>query len=293
MTVICRVLDKISLLKVYDSIDNIEFNESITQANIFASGGDLKKQTKKHSTIFIKPYKGKFDRTVLSFTFFAVKGKPALAIKFCPRKLTEDEWADVISWFQVLIGVGEVWDSFRLSTAEICVDLLIPYTDLVFFDPDKKISDDFYHQQGLLYIGSKKGRRSSRIYDKRKQLVEKKGLQLAYPLTRIEVIQAGLKLRVSEFAKLKQPFGKLIALRKDVLEVLKNKYASDVEFCEFCAQVLAGAAGNCAFWKKDASVRKRIVKILRPHRIGLHASNEQWGFWKSIQTSLLRRLKDC
>lgn len=293
ITILSRKLDKVSLLRVYKGVDKVDFNGSLGQANLHASDGSLKKLKEKYCTVFTTPYTGKFESTALSFTFFSVRNNPAIAIKFCPSKLSDDEWADVTSWFAVLFGVSEVWDNFHISTAEIAVDVRLPYSDLVFLNPGTKTSDKTYHEVGTTYIGARKGRRSFRIYNKQKHLAEKKGKQLTHPLTRIEAIHTGLKLSLNEIVGLKNPFGRFIALRKDELLTLQQKHTKDIELSEFCYQIFTGSTGHDAYWAQSPISRKRIVKIIKPHSIKLNAPDDAWNTWLNKTQNLFGMMKDC
>lgn len=291
ITVLSNDIDKISLLRVYKEDDKEDFNSTLGLLNNYAKDGYFKKFKNKHGTVFTKPYEGKFESTALSFSLFSVKHKPAIAIKFCPSKLTDDEWADALSWFTCLIGVGEVWDKFWLSSIEIRVDIRLPFSDLVYFAPMTKTTYEKYLEKGTTYIGAEKGRRSFRVYDKQKHLAEKKKKQLSHPLTRVEVIHRSLKLRLNEIEKLENHFGRLIALRKDVLKRTQSQHPTDTGFCEFCNHIYSGVTGHNAYWAMDKETRKRIVKLIQPHAVTLNMSEEKLKVWLAARQELLNKLK--
>lgn len=288
-----RLLDAVVLLRVYEQSKSFEFNDSLIMANIFASDGTLKKQKGKYSTIYRVSYEGKKSRTNLSFRFFSVRSKPAISIKFCPSKLTEDEWADAQSWFQGLFGVGEIWDKFHISRAEFAVDYRIPYSDLFFLDSTKTIFDDKLHKVGTQYLGARNGRKSCRIYDKAKQLAEVKSVYIKYPLTRIEVILTGLRLHINEFDKIDQPYGKIMVIRKSKLKTLMKKHINEVEFNTFGKSVLKGDVAQKSYLKQDALVQKQIINILKLHSLKLHADTLSWKLWKKEKSKLLSKMNDC
>lgn len=290
ITVLSNDIDKISLLRVYKEDDKKIFSSTLGVLNMFADGGAIKRIKKKNYTVFTVPYNGKFESTALSFTLFSVRLKPAIAIKFCPTKLTDDEWADVLGWFSVLIGLGEVWEKFWLSSIEIRVDIRLPFSDLVYFAPMTKTTYEKYLEKGTTYIGAEKGRRSFRVYDKQKHLAEKKKKQLSHPLTRVEVIHRSLKLRLNEIEKLENHFGRFIALRKDVLKRTQSQHPTDAGFCEFCNHIYGGATGHNAYWAMDKETRKRIVKLIQPHAVTLNMSGEKLKVWLAAKQKLLNKL---
>lgn len=291
ITIKTRRLDRVTLVRRYLSMKaNAEFLGAMGVANVHASNGDLKKFSKKHATVFTKSYAGKTWGTGISFSFSSVQKKPAIAINCTPSMLAEEGWADFSSLLDTMFNHGgkEVWESFKVSKLEIALDLKVPFSEMVCLAPQIKTIDISYLKSGTLYLGHEYGHRSYCIYDKRKQLAEKKKVDLDHDLTRIEVRHRNLGKALGQLDGLANPFGRLIAIRKTALIRLRDSHPQDFEFVAFVKSILAGYPAQFAYLELDAYSRKRIAKLLRKVALSLNGKEEHWQDWIVQQQNLLK-----
>lgn len=289
VTIQYRRLDKLRLLRRYTSQSSYtSFIESFGAANDCVKDGELKKIKEKYRTIFWRKFAGKGESTGLSFIFLSVQKSPAIGIDITPRKLSNQDWVDVRSTFDFL-GFDNVWKDFRVVSVELALDVCIPFEELVFFAPGVKISSNTYLAKGTLYIGSQFGHRHFRIYDKKKHLAEVKKKHISKPLTRIEAIHQGLKIKMDNLHSIEYPFGTLIAVRKADLNSLVKKYPLDYEFRHFCHRISNGLTGHDAYWEQEPAARKRISKLLRPLSLNLNGGDGHWVKWITKQETELKQ----
>lgn len=274
-----RRLDKLRLLRRFPSQASLQtFLASLGAANDQAKTGELNKIKEANRTIFWVGYGGKAESTGLSVIYFSVQKHPAISIEFSPYKLSQDDWAEA-NGVLTMLGLENISATFRLASVEIALDVALPIAELAFFAPGVKSADPTYLQSGTHYIGSRLGHRRFRIYDKTKHLREKKGIKLSSPRTRIEAVHQGLKLPLGELHTLENPFGRLIAIRKNELQRLRAQHPTDFEFGHFCQRVKAGLAGHDAYWEQEKAARGRIAKLLRPYAIDLNGKGDAWQNW--------------
>lgn len=286
--IVNRRLDKFRLLRRYTSALGYQlFIQTLAAANTFASAGELKKKKKDHRTIFWKRYKGSDESTGLSIVFFSVQKEPAISIEISPRKLSHDDLIDAKSFF-VVLGLDNFWQTFKVASVEVAMDVRIPFKEMAFLAPGVKTSRTDYLSDGTLYIGSLTGRRRFRLYDKGKHLKDMKGIEIDHPLTRIEAVHQGLGIHLDELHTLENPFGRLLAVPVALIDDLTEKHPSDYEFAHFCMRMKQGLSGHDAYWELDQSARKRIAKYLRPLSLKLNGKEERWQAWIAQQQEKLK-----
>jgi len=286
ITICYRRLDRVTLLRRYASPKAVtEFNGTLGVAFAHAANGYLTKYPHKHSTVFSKSYDGKEWGTGVSFRFFSLQKKPAIAISCTPALLAQDDWVDFNSLIETMFnfGVKEVWEEFKVSKLEVAMDVAIPFAEMVCFSPGITATDTSCLKDGTMYIGARYGRRSFCIYDKRKQLLEKKKFKLGKDLTRVEVRLRSLGKSLSQFANLDNPFGKLIAVRKSGLVQLAEQYPLDFELRDFVKSSLAGGIAQHAYLDLDIYTRKRLVKLLRSRALPLNGDKSKLNAWLQNQ----------
>ncbi len=292
ITIKIRRLDRMTLIRRYKSQKAWEeFIATLGVANIHCANGDLKKIKKDHATTFRVSYPGKSWGTGVSFDFFSVQKKPAIAINCTPSKLSDDDWADFLGLLECMFPFGpkQIWETFKISALEVAVDVKVPFDELVCIVPKVTIVDPGYLELGTLYLGHEFGRRSYSIYDKRRQLANKEKIDLGYDLTRIEVTlrQTGKTLgQLTEFSS--NPFGNLLAIRKETLIEFQKKNPVSTELDKFLKSVLAGAVAQTIYLSFDPYARKNLLKLLKPLALRLNAEAHQWGAWVAQQQLALQ-----
>lgn len=279
-----------TLVRRYMSINaEIEFIGTLGVAKMSASNKDLKMHKKEHSTSFVKLYPGKLWGTGVSFNFFSVKKKPAIAINCTPSKLADDDWADFLAQLEMMFPFGpqEVWKDFRLAKLEVAMDVKVPFDDLVCLVPKISAFNLNYLSKGTLYLGQRYGHRSYCIYDKRKQLADKSGVELGHNVTRIEVRLRSTGKTLGQLAEFGAPFGNLMALRKSALPKLLEKHPNSNELKTFVGALLDGEVAQQAYLDLSPYSRKLLLKLLRPAALKLNSETKNWSKWFAEQQAVL------
>ncbi len=297
MLVFCtRKLDRVTVVRRYTSIKaNQEFNSTLGVAFNHAANGYLNQFTEEYSTTFSRQYDGKKWSTGVSFCFFSINTKPAVAISFTPTSMAQADWVDFNSLVETMFngGVKEVWELFKVSRLEIAMDVTLPFSEVVCFSPGLTETDLSNLKNGTAYIGAKYGRRSFCTYDKRKQLREVKKFELGRDLTRIEVRHRSLGKSLSQFAGLGNQFGKLIAIRKSELARLAKQYPLDFELRAFVKSILAGGVAQHLYTDLDAYAKKRICKLLRTRAFQLNGDKSKLDAWLKRQLQEVKKNLFC
>lgn len=132
-------------------------------------------------------------------------GKPFIKIGLNPGRLKDDDFPLIIKELSGLLPPGESYVPLllncELSRLELCIDL--PN-----IDPDEITILSMGNHSHALFEGSTEynGNRHSRLcivkYDKKKQLLEKDGIDIGHPLTRIEVRVQERRKSVSDFLEM-------------------------------------------------------------------------------------------
>ncbi len=267
-----------------------EFNGALGVAKTGVGNGDLKMLGKKHATTFQKSYPGNEWSTGISFDFFSVQTKPAIAINVTPSKLADDDWADFLALLTTMFpfGAKQVWNTFRLSRLEIAVDVKVPFNDLVCLVPKVAIVNKNYLKKGTLYLGHKYGRRNYCIYDKRKQIADKESVDLGHDLTRVEVRLRHTGKTLGQLGEVCSPFGNLMVLRKSMLIKLQEQHPHSIVLADFVTTVLAGGVAQQAYLNLEPYSRKQLMKLLKPKALNLNAKIENWAAWIAKQHMALQ-----
>lgn len=291
ITIKIRRLDRVTLIRRYTSLKAWEeFCLTLGVAKDSATNGDLQKFSKEHATSFVKSYLGKQWGTGISFDFFSVQKKPAIAINVTPSKLSADDWADFLALLETMFPLGpkQVWKDFRLSRLEIAVDVKAPLHELICLAPKVTIVNQNYLKKGTLYLGHEYGRRSYCIYDKRKQLAEKLSVDLDHELTRIEVTLRQTGKTLGQLNQFGPPFGNLLVIKRASLVQLLQKYPLSIELKAFGNAIQAGAVAQNAYLEMDAYSRKQLLKRLKPIALKLNGESHKWAEWIALQQQVLQ-----
>lgn len=281
ITIIQRRLDKLRLIKTFHTKSSkSEYNQSLDSAMFLAEQGQLKRITGKYRTIFYKDYLDGKEKATLRFDFGPSKLGGVAAIDCTPFKLTDSAWVDMADLFQEIFGKGKVYKEFRIQLMELALDVRRPMSDFIFIAEGLSASNNYYLDKGTMYLGTKYGKRSFCIYDKAKQLSEKKDLTTPYPLTRIEARRRGMGVTLSKLISVPYPFGTLVVVPRANLEDVAKHHSYDKGFKAFLAAVSSGVTGQEAYRDQDAKGRKRLLKLLRPHALKLGKTTpKHWTQW--------------
>lgn len=289
ITIINRRVDKLRLIKTYPTKHTkSEYNKCFYMAIANAKHGHLKRITGKYRSIFVKEYNDGDEKTTLRFDFGPSKNGSTIAIDFVPRLLTDKAWGDVGALFSELFGENVVWNTFKIQVLELAMDVKRNMDEFVFFAEGIKSSNTNFLKNGTLYLGAKYGKRSFRIYDKRKQLKDKKGKFIGYPLTRIESVHRGLQITLAKLQTVPSPFSRLISLPKEKYQEIKKTHAASKVTVSFIKAIESGLTAHDAYWMHNADARKHLLKVIRPYSLKLGASHKHWADWVERQLLALK-----
>lgn len=294
-----RVLDKIRFVRIFPKYKTSkkvfsgyeEYNEHFEVAINLAKAGELKPRYDNHyQTSFHKAYQGKTEKTALHFSFGSGKQGPYIGIECTPYKLTDDEWIDVRAFFTVIFGGPEVIaKKFLLSEIELAVDIPQKFNDLIFIAPRFRSQNAQSVKQGTLEIGSRKGGRWIRIYDKKQQLQQAKGIHIPTPLTRIEYVRRRLKFSLATWLGIPNPFNDILVVPRYKVSEIQKMDPSDFIFSHFAHKISKGALGLIAYWSvEDADMRKVIRKKLAPHALNIAGTKTDWDAWIGSEINFLK-----
>jgi hypothetical protein len=274
-------VDKLSLSRTYRTLEERdEYNTALGQAMLLSEQGDLQRFKKTYETAFWKQYPSEQKPTV----YFRFGGNHKFTwsrIDFTPDKLTMNDWIDFIYICGLLHGdsnYGEplpVWTRFKVSEIELARDIRAQMEDFIYLAPGFTLYNDKYRAKGSQYIGGKKSLLRFTAYDKQKQLIEKKGIYIDYPLTRIEARIKGTNLTMSELASLPPPYRKLLMVPTEKLVHLGNNKAEKF----FIHYINQGMTGHEAYLKLNKDQRKQIRTALQLHRLKLWEDPKWWEEW--------------
>lgn len=282
VTIKIRRIDRLVLLRVYKKQAELsEFTETLSVANEHVDNKYLKKIKNKNSTVYYLRYQGNNSPTGVSFRFFSVQKYSAISIECNPSKLAEDDWADFQSFMSTMFhdGPKEACKTFKVSSLEVACDVKVPLDDLVILAPRISIINQYYLDKGTLYLGHEYGRRSFCIYDKRKQLAEKKGIFLDHDLTRIEVTLRQMGQKLGDLDIGEKPFGGLVVLRKSLLLNGAGKFPDIAEVQAFVKAIQEGCVGQQVYLAMSPHSRRRLLKSLRPYALKLNSGQHGLGEW--------------
>jgi hypothetical protein len=286
-----RVLDKVRFVRSYPKIGGYKkYNEHMGAAGEQVGKGGFQLMHEPHQTIFYMPYKGKHEGTGLRLSFGSNAAGAYIAIECTPHKLTDDEWFDVRGNLTAIFGGPEVVaKKFRLFEVELAVDIPQPMDDFIFVVPKFRAENLAMLKMGQLEIGSKGGNRWVRIYDKRKQLAEAKGVKIDHPLTRIEFVRRRLKFTLATVMSMPNPFGEILVVPRQQIRQIQKQHPTDYVFGHFARKVTKGATGQTAYLDvEDADMRKVVRKRLEPYSLNLAGKKAEWDAWIVDELGILK-----
>lgn len=281
LTIINPNLDKITLSKSFPLLT--EFNNSLSRAIYKRTIGDLhypKFKVSKYQTIFVKQYP--LDQKPCVYFKFGSTKKGALAwVDFTPNKLDLDSWIDTIYTCVEIFGEGFLQE-FRIQNIELDMDIKRPMEDFIFISPKTRIENTYYQQKGSLYLGSKYSPNSFIVYDKKKQLYEKKHKVIPHPLTRIEARIRRINLPMSHLPALNNPFKSILVIPRKRL----TNIPLHAPITAFLDAIQAGRTGQEAYQQQGKEARRMLLQALS--QIALRLGHcKSWTSWLQHQHDLL------
>ena len=184
-------------------------------------------------------------------------------LRFNPAKLDEDAAIALEGHLLTLFEHGPISLVVNGVVTEIDVALDVEgarFSDHILIDPALRASSDVYASQGTSYLGSKLGNRSIRFYDKRKEVVDKGGIDTGIDKMRIEASLRGARsFPLAEIASLPNPFC-------DLLVIPKNFLATSKEHCiaKFWEEVASSSGSpQSTYSKQTKSARKKLRLALK------------------------------
>lgn len=281
ITIIRPKLDKITLSRSFPSLT--EFNNSLGRAIYKRTIGELcypKFKVSKYQTVFVKQYP--LDESPCVYYKFGSTKKGALAwVDFTPTKLDLDSWIDSIYTCVEIFG-DDFFQDFSIQNIELDMDIRRPMEDFIFIAPKTRIENTYYQQKGSIYLGSKYSPNSFIVYDKQKQLYEKKQKVIPHSLTRIEARIRRVNLPMSQLSTLDNPFKSILVIpRKRLTNIPLNK-----PITAFLDALQAGRTGQEAYQQQHKEGRRTLLQALSQKALRL-GHCKSWGLWLKHQHDLL------
>lgn len=292
-----RVLDKLRFVRIFPKPSVFVKIDPEYKWCLNAAKNLVKKEVLEprygayYQTSFHKAYDGKTERSAIHFSFGASKTGSYISFECTPHKLTDTEWNDVREILAKLFGGPEiVAEEFLLSEVELAVDIPYQMKDFIFLVPKFRSQNLEFYKRGTLEIGSKKGNRWVRIYNKKKQLQKVKGLVVPDQLTRIEYVRRRLKIPLASCSSIPNPFNEIIVVPRSKIGEIQKMNPTYIGLSSFAKLISKGITGHTAYWNvEDADMRKSIVKLIRPYALNLAGSKVSWNDWIGSE---LENLKD-
>lgn len=287
-----RVLDKIRFVMTFPKgKGNNKYKAHLGAAHELVGQGEYElRHDVPYQTAFQKSFKGISEKTGLRLTFGSTKAGAFIAIDCTPHKLTDDEWANVCGDFSAIFGGPEVVaKKFKLFEVELAVDISHPIADFIYIVPKLRKQNYFTMQKGGFELGSQQGSRWVRIYDKKKQLKQVKGIQSPTPLTRIEFVRRRLQFTLASCLSMQNPFNEIVVVPRDKVGAIQKEDPTDFVFAHFAKKIAKGISGHDAYWGiEDADMRKAIRKRLGTHTLNLAGTQAEWDKWISSEIAFLK-----
>lgn len=281
ITIIHQKLDKLVLSKSFTTLEEREiFNLAFNRAIFLRKQGELNRRVGKYQTIFLKHYP---EKTSIYIKFGANKNGAIVWIDFNPSKLDWESWIDFTFLCVELFGENTVYETFKIQLLELAMDINKPMSDYIFLASGISNQNTLFKDNGTLYLGAKYSNRTFIIYDKQKQLQDKKNQIFPHPLTRVEARIRGTNLTMNQLDSLESPFKPLLVIPKSKLENLKQ----DKALYSFTQSIQQGITGQEAYRQQGKEARKHLLELLNPHSIKLGHSNKHWLKWLEYKRDLL------
>ncbi len=284
ITIIHQKLDKLVLSKSFTTLEEKEnFSLAVSRAMFLWGQGELNRRVGKYQTIFLKHYP---EKTSIYIKFGANKNGAIVWIDFNPSKLDWESWIDFTFLCVELFGENTVYETFKIQLLELAMDINKPMSDYIFLASGISNQNTLFKDNGTLYLGAKYSNRTFIIYDKQKQLQEKKSKIVSHPITRVEARIRGTNLTMNQLHTIESPFKPLLVIPKSKLESLKLAN-QDKTLYSFTQSIQQGITGQEAYRQQGKEARKHLLEVFTPHSLKLGHSKEHWGKWIEYKRDLL------
>lgn len=198
-------------------------------------------------------------------------------LKFNPAKLDEDAAKTLQGHLYLLFEHGPIslWNDGVVTEIDVALDVEgARYSDHILIDPTLRSSSDAFSHLGTRYLGSRQGNRSLRFYDKRKEIIDKGGLDSGADKMRIETSLRGARsFALSEIAALPNPFCDLLVIPTSSLVASK-----DPCIAKFWTEVIGSSESTQATYSKQTkATRKKLRLALKELAPAWWSPNVEWS----------------
>jgi len=215
--------------------------------------------------------------------------RPFVQMFFNPSCLLPEDLDIVVNNIRFILGDRLFYKLFsegNVSQLDIAFDIKnITFDDLVFNrNRQRSGGGHFSHDKdgriGTYYIGSESSDLRYRIYNKTKQLFDKKGIDAPYPITRIEAeIKINQPLRM--IANIKNPFE-----RFDVFKLSDMIADKRLPICVADSIHFRGLPAVLQLLGDNE--RKAMEQLLTDYKVEIPPADEVFGLWKQECASFLK-----
>lgn len=142
-------------------------------------------------------------------------------IEFNPAKLSESDLCDIAGCLTMLFtdGFWTLLEKGSLARIDLALDLHdAEFGDYVFLDKRLRAACHKYDDLGSTYLGSVHGKKSTIVYDKAKEQLDKTGIVHSQPWLRVESrLYDPTKLKLGDIGNLDNPFITLLVVDRQAL----------------------------------------------------------------------------
>lgn len=201
-------------------------------------------------------------------------------ITFNPSKMSDQSLFELGCHLNNLFHHG--WSSLlsraSLSRIDVAIDFEgISYGDYFYVDSKLRKGHSSHMKNGTTYAGKKKSTREVCAYDKRKELLEKKKIEIGHERLRIEArICYPSKYRLHDICEIKNPFDSFMVADRFLARNLK--YTPMKVLLE---RMDAGVSANQAYWDNPLERRKILCGQLGKVSPGWWLPDEIWNQYPS------------
>ena len=209
-------------------------------------------------------------------------------ITFNPSKMNEQSFAELSGYLKTLFHNG--WETLlqraSLNRVDVAIDFEgISYGNYFYVDSKLRKGCPAYMKKGTAYAGKKNSTREICAYDKRKELLEKKKIEIGHERLRIEArVCYPSKYRLHDICEIENPFGSFMVADRFLASNLK--YTPMKALLE---RMDAGVSANQAYWENLLERRKILCGQLGKVSPSWWLPDEIWdqypsslGWMKSI-----------
>ena len=183
-------------------------------------------------------------------------------VEFNPAKLQEEDFTVVGTCLSLLYtnGGATLLQHGQLARLDAAFDVRgTPMQDYFFLDSRLRTSNQTYVQAGSLYLGSERGKKSTIVYDKRKEQWDKAGIALDEDWLRIETrLSDPGRWHLKQIHEVTNPFANLLVIDRKAWAASDGAALKDLRMA-----VAAGVPFEQAFWHLPLLARKQVLAQLQ------------------------------